>query len=112
MATVNIHLRVLDSKKKSKFTHFSIEAVPIFDDPEILKEYLVKNHASIMSPAATSSDFTMGYIVEGRGNHKYSIIDSTTLKQAYETAANNRLCLWVDIDVKVAGAKRACDGKD
>lgn len=93
MDSIDIHLRVLGKEKKSRFSHFHLEKVPLFRTPSQLKEYILKWHPAKVAPATTTDTFEMGYLVEGQGNKKFKIIDETTLKQAFDC---ERVCLWVD----------------
>ena len=79
MSVMTVHLRMLDKFKKTKFSHFVIEKVPMFQYPEEVKDYLVENHQNALQPAIGSK---LGYILEGRGNKKFDIVDQTTLQQA------------------------------
>ena len=79
MSVMTVHLRMLDKFKKSKFSHFFIEKVPMFQYPEEVKDYLVENHQNALQPAIGSK---LGYIVEGPGNKKFDIVNQTTLQQA------------------------------
>jgi hypothetical protein len=106
MNTFTLHLRVLDANKKSKFSHYHLSDVPKFQYPEELNSYLVDKHSAVIAPA-TTLNFTMGYIVEGKGNQKYNIIDSATLQQAYDSATSGRVCLWVDPHVPQVSKKAA-----
>ena len=93
--TVNIHLRVLDKDKKSKFTHFDLTNVPKFKFPEELKLFLLENYANVLHPAKSPS-FKLGYFVEGRGNKKFDIVDGRTLQLALDMEVDGRINLWVD----------------
>ena len=42
MSVMTVHLRMLDKFKKTKFSHFVIEKVPMFQYPEEVKDYLVE----------------------------------------------------------------------
>ena len=95
MSVMTVHLRVLDKFKKTKFSHFVIEKVPMFQYPEELKYYLVEKHPNALKPAI-GTNFKLGYIVEGRGNKRFDIVDKTTLQQAYSLESNGPICLWVD----------------
>ena len=99
---MNVHLRVLDSSKKSKFSHYNITNVPKFSKPEDLKKYLLKNHSAILAPAQTK-EFPMGYFVEERGNQKFNIASEEALQQAYLGMKNDKLSLWADPHVTEPG---------
>jgi len=55
MRTQQIHLRVLDKYKKSKFSHYSITDVPDKSIEE-LRQFLLREHATKIAPAATTAD--------------------------------------------------------
>ena len=94
--SVDVHMRILDQEKKSKFSHFILKSVPKLAKPNDLKQYLVANHPEVLAPAVTS-DFPFGYFLEGRGNKRFQIITEDTLAQAYDTIKEDgRLCLWAD----------------
>ena len=89
--TVNIHLRVLDKDKKSKFTHFDLTNVPKFTFPEELKLFLLENYANALHPTKSPS-FKLGYFIEGRGNKKIDIVDGRTLQLAREMEISQLKC--------------------
>ena len=71
--------------------------------------HFIQKHGTAMGPRnARSYD---RYTIEGRGNRKFSIVDSTTLQRAYKTITNKILCLWIEVNKEAGGTKRACEGK-
>ena len=99
-----VHLRVLEKGKKSRFLHFDLHGVPEFTHPEELKQFMLDNYANVLHPAQ-DTNFRLGYFIDGRGNKKFNIIDQNTLKSAYETHMNRRLSLWVDPHYQVQPLK-------
>ena len=88
MALCNIDLRILQETSKSKYSRFYLENVKTFKLPDELKEYLLKEHGTLLRPATTTA-FKMGYFIEGRGMRKFDIVDQTTLEQAYKQGVGN-----------------------
>ena len=107
MAACNVHLRVLESANKAKYSHFEINGCPQFSLPEEFKSYLVHKHPHIIAQAKTT-DFKLGYFIEGRGNRKFDIVDAM---QAYKVNAANKVCLWVDPHTRHAAGNVKHDNK-
>lgn len=101
----SVHLRVLDRVSKTKFSHFHLENVAVYDNPKDLKTFLLEQHSEKIRPADTT-DFKIGCFIEGRGNKRYDIVDSSTLKQAYNSGKHGRFSLWVDPHVSVDGSQK------
>ncbi len=59
----DVHLRVQDAKKKSKFRHFERTDISRFSYPEEFKQHLLNNHNNAVRPAE-STNFKIGYFIK------------------------------------------------
>lgn len=93
VSTINVCLRVLKEKNKSKYDAYFLRGVPLFDSVKRLKEYLLERCKDDMRPASDTT-FRLGYY--GEGHQKFSITSEVQLGEAMSLVKKGLVTLWVD----------------
>ncbi|KAJ7394529.1 SUMO1 sentrin specific peptidase 1 [Desmophyllum pertusum] len=93
VSTINVCLRVLKEKNKSKYDAYFLRGVPLFDSVKRLKEYLLERCKDDMWPASDTT-FRLGYY--GEGHQKFSITSEVQLGEAMSLVKKGLVTLWVD----------------
>ena len=92
--TVNIFVKVVRQDNKNQNDTYTKQDVPIFDDVNDLREFLITNFKDELAPATEKDRFRLGYI--GNKNRKITICNDAHLAEAYSSVKNGWLMLWTD----------------
>ena len=93
--TVNVIFKVVQQANKSRFDTYRHQNVPIFDNVDDLREFLLENFREELSSPADENSFRIGYIT-GR-NQRFTISNNSNLDDAYTTAKDGCIILWAEM---------------
>ena len=93
--TVNVIFKVVQQANKSRFDTYRHQNVPIFDNVDDLRKFLLENFREELSSPADENSFRIGYIT-GR-NKRFTISNNSNLDDTYTTAKDGCIILWAEI---------------
>ena len=93
--TVNVIFKVVQQANKSRFDTYRHQNVPIFDNVDDLRKFLLENFREELSSPADENSFRIGYIT-GR-NQRFTISNNSNLDDAYTTAKDGCIILWAEM---------------
>ena len=93
--TVNVIFKVVQQANKSRFDTYRHQNVPIFDNVDDLRKFLLENFREELSSPADENSFRIGYIT-GR-NQRFTISNNSNLDDAYTTAKDGCTILWAEM---------------
>ena len=93
--TVNVIFKVVQQANKSRFDTYRHQNVPIFDNVDDLRKFLLQNFREELSSPADENSFRIGYIT-GR-NQRFTISNNSNLDDAYTTAKDGSIILWAEM---------------
>ena len=92
---VNVIFKVVQQANKSRFDTYRHQNVPIFDNVDDLRKFLLENFREELSSPADENSFRIGYIT-GR-NQRFTISNNSNLDDAYTTAKDGCIILWAEM---------------
>ena len=92
---VNVIFKVVQQANKSRFDTYRHQNVPIFDNVDDLRKFLLENFREELSSSADENSFRIGYIT-GR-NQRFTISNNSNLDDAYTTAKDGCIILWAEM---------------
>ena len=93
--TVNVIFKVVQQANKSRFDTYRHQNVPIFDNVDDLRKFLLENFREELSSPADENSFRIGYIT-GR-NQRFTISNNFNLDDAYTTTKDGCIILWAEM---------------
>ena len=93
--TVNVIFKVVQQANKSRFDMYRHQNVPVFDNVDDLRKFLLENFREELSSPADENSFRIGYIT-GR-NPRFTISNNSNLDDAYTTAKDGCIILWAEM---------------
>ena len=92
---MNVIFKVVQQANKSRFDTYRHQNVPIFDNVDDLRKFLLENFREELSSPADENSFRIGYIT-GR-NQRFTISNNSNLDDAYTTAKDGCIILWAEM---------------
>ena len=92
---MNVIFKVVQQANKSRFDTYRHQNVPIFDNVDDLRKFLLENFREELSSPADENSFRIGYIT-GR-NQRFTISNNFNLDDAYTTTKDGCIILWAEM---------------